>query len=131
MSHVPFLAVRPDDQLYADVTKSHRTPNMDDDHAADAPEAPYLPAMPVERLPTWFKFPVACLISFSLSVTAYTLTVDWAGFEELAAVSRTPLADEYIAFLVGWRIVSLGIGWYAGYDCTCEMTRRAVQGVCG
>ena len=132
MSHVPFLAVRPDNQFESDATSDVKRRDfgdtngslinnitaaaMDEDHTADAPEAPYVPTMPVERLPTWVRFPIVCLISFSVSMMAYTVVADWTGYE-LAAVSRAVTADEYVAVFVAWRVAVLAMGWYAGYDC--------------
>jgi len=125
-SHVPFLAVRPDENFNSDMKSqdfadtngfppsSSDAPMMD---LADAPEAPHLTRMPAaSRMPAFIRFPLVVLLSFALSTLFYSLVADFAGFE-LAAVSKE-LTDEWqVALLLGWKFSELCVAWYAGYDC--------------
>lgn len=140
-SHVPFLAVRPDDQFSSEVkthdfagasnsilpsspsrilsnlTGSARAiPGLTNMDPAAATDAPHAPVMPASRLPSWIKFPLLCLIGLALSTLLYSLVADWAGFE-LAAVSRDVTDEWHIAALVAWKFGELSVGWAAGYDC--------------
>lgn len=135
-SHVPFLAVRPDEQFDTDIkTRASSSTNgmprssnpsrigaMD---PRDAPEAPPIGRVPpASKLPAAIRFPLVCLLSLSLSTLFYSLVADWAGVE-LAAVSRD-LTDEWqIGALFAWKFAELSIAWYAGYDCTYKHYRRA------
>ena len=126
-SHVPYLAVRPDEQLDSDTGKTRDfsatnelilPPTTMDDDFAEAPEAPMLPRVPpATKLPAAIRFPLVVLISLSLSTLFYSLTADWIGVE-LAAISRTVEDEWQVGTVVAWKLAELSIAWYAGYDCT-------------
>lgn len=131
-SHVPFLAVRPDEQFSTEIkTRDFANSLLNPGPAImDAPEAPSaLPRPPaVSRLPAFVRFPFVCIISFSLHAFLYTVTRDVAGFE-LAAVSRDATDDWQVATIVGWKVVALAGAFYAGYDCTRAMATETRDGL--
>ncbi|KAK4541398.1 hypothetical protein LTR36_007999 [Oleoguttula mirabilis] len=126
MSHVPFLAVQPDEQFDTEIVKTRdfastngfprsSSSAMDADFA-DAPQASQLGRVPpATRLPGWIRFPLAVLISFSLSALFYSLVADWAGVE-LAAVSREYEEEWQVGAVLAWKFAELCTAWYAGYD---------------
>ncbi|KAK3654391.1 hypothetical protein LTR56_004021 [Elasticomyces elasticus] len=118
-SHVPFLAVRPDDQLSNTNTRARdgrdtmekpttranaRTTTT---ARADAPAA-------ATSLPAPVRFILVCLLNFALSTVLYSLTSGIVGYE-LGAVARVP-DETHIAALFAWMFVELGGAWYAHYD---------------
>ena len=120
-SHVPFLAIRPDDQFSTDV-KLRESPKTN----AVAPPAlgmdsppPLTPAPRTQasRIPKAIRFPLVCILSFSLSTILHSLTAEVSGFQ-LATASRALNEPWQIASLLGWKVVELATAWYAGYDCT-------------
>jgi len=120
-SHVPFLAVRPDDQFSSKIKKcDFSTRKGISSSAMDAPEAPYLPhapAIPVARLPAAVRFFLVCVLSLTFSTLCYSLASEYAGYE-LAAVSRTITDDRHVSALLGWKFLELSFAWYAGHKCT-------------
>ncbi len=116
-SHVPFLAVRPDEQFSSSVRKSTRDvikTNMDSPPLARAPPPTYA----ASRLPSSVRFVLLVLLSFSLSTVLKTLAANYAG-AQLALASRKVDEPWQISLFIGWKVVQLTIGWVAGYDCTC------------
>ncbi|KAK5122270.1 hypothetical protein LTR85_004181 [Meristemomyces frigidus] len=125
-SHVPFLAVRPDDQFDIETIKTRElvstngfprsSSSVMDTDIADAPEGPQLGRVPpATKLPGWIRFPLIVLLSFSLSTLFYSLVADWAGVE-LAAVSRTYDEQWQVGAVLTWKFAELCTAWYAGYD---------------
>lgn len=106
-SHVPFLAVRPDDQFATDVKA---TTTMD-----PQPEPPMVPT--VTRIPHAIRFPAVCALSLGLSVLLHSFTANITGLE-LATASRDATETWQVGALLGWKVVQLGSVWAAGYDCT-------------
>jgi hypothetical protein len=121
-SHVPFLALRPDEQFSTDVkARDFATVNGNiltpDTAVMDASEAPLLPRVPpASKLPSWVRFPLVVLLSTSLSTLFYTFVADYAGYE-LAAISREVKGETQVAILVAWKFTELATAWNAGYDC--------------
>ena len=130
-SHVPFLAVRPDDQFSSDVkpkkpSKSSVANAVALSQSMDSPP-PLTPAPKVKevaRIPASLRFPILCLLSFSLSTLFHTLTADITGIQ-LATASRAAHSPWEISVLLGWRLFGLLTAWVAGYDCKIK------QYVCG
>ncbi|KAM0720542.1 hypothetical protein Q7P37_004678 [Cladosporium fusiforme] len=112
-SHVPFLALRPDDQFSSEVkTRDFATEPATTTTAMDPTETP-LP--PPSRLPSWLRLPLVVVSSLTISAFAYSALADITGLE-LAAFSRD-LADEWqVAAVVGWKVVSLILAFSSGYD---------------
>ncbi|KAK3073179.1 hypothetical protein LTR53_005467 [Teratosphaeriaceae sp. CCFEE 6253] len=114
MSHVPFLAVRPNDQFSSDVK-----PNGGIDRDTDTTTAALARAMPrappASRLPAWVRFPLVCILSLALSTLLYTVTAEFSGYE-LAAVSREANEEWQVGALLTRKLVELSTAWYAGYD---------------
>lgn len=104
-SHVPFLAVRPDDQFSSDVIQD--APGSRNDTTMDS----------LRKLPTAVRFPLACLLSLGLSTGLYSIVASTAGVE-LASVSRDLQDPWAIGGLVAWKTAGLAFAWYASYDCT-------------
>ena len=114
-SHVPFLAVRPDDQFSTEV-KARDWAVTNGELAMDGTEAPIIPMPHAFRLPSWVRFPLVTILSLSISAGAYTVVADWSGLE-MASVSRD-LHDEWqVAAVLGWKLVSLAAAWMSGYAC--------------
>ena len=118
-SHVPFLALRPDDQFSAEVKTRDFATDPATTSAMDPTEAP-LPAP--SRLPGWVRLPLVVVSSLTISAFAYSALADLTGLE-LAAVSRDLTSEWEVAAVVGWKVVSLLIAYSSGYDCTYGKTR--------
>lgn len=116
-SHVPFLAVRPEDQYATDVKLSSSSADTMDPR----PEPPIVPT--VTRIPQAIRFPAVCALSLSLSVLLHSITASITGLE-LATASRNATETWQVATLLGWKIVQLGGAWAAGYDCMFPLMRR-------
>ncbi|KAK5109194.1 hypothetical protein LTR62_007279 [Meristemomyces frigidus] len=125
-SHVPFLAVRPNDQFSSDPTSSQdsqlseaaKRDLLDPIADMDAPpiQSPRAARAPAaSRLPAFVRFPMVVIISLALSTFFNTLIADFTGYE-LAAVSRDVTSESQIATLMAWKLVELGFAWWAGYD---------------
>ncbi|KAK4941727.1 hypothetical protein LTR66_014776 [Elasticomyces elasticus] len=69
----------------------------------------------VSRMPEWLKFPLVVALSLGSSTVAYSLIADLTGYQ-LAAVSRQVDDTARILALVAWKVLELGIAWWAGYD---------------
>jgi hypothetical protein len=115
-SHVPFLAVRPNEQFDtdADVVKtrdfaSEPVATLDPSEM----EAPELPSP--SRLPAWLRLPLVVVSSLTISAFAYSALADLTGLE-LAAVSRDLTSDSQVAAVVSWKVISLIIAFSSGYD---------------
>lgn len=109
-SHVPFLAVRPDDQYATDIK-----PSSSPAGAMDArPEPPIIPT--VTRIPHAVRLPAVCALSLGLSVLLHSITASITGLE-LATASRDATQTWQVATLLGWKVVQLAGAWAAGYDC--------------
>ena len=114
-SHVPFLAVRPDDQFSSEV-KTRDWALTNDDAAMEGTEAPIVSLPHASRLPSWVRFPLVTILSLVISAGLYTVVSDWSGLE-MASVSRD-LHDEWqVAAVLGWKVISLASAWMSGYDC--------------
>lgn len=134
-SHVPFLAVRPDEQFSSEVKKTAKTakntasavanslaaPSSPVAQTMDSPP-PLTPAPPkvkeVSRIPANLRFPLLVVVSFGLSTLFHTLTADLTGIQ-LATASRAAHSSYEIGALLAWRVVGLFGGWVVGYDCMC------------
>ena len=119
-SHVPFLAVRPDDQFSTEIKpRDILSANaIDPTVPMDAPP-PLTPAPPktaVARVPRHLRFPLICVISFGLSFGLHTLTSEISGYQ-LASASRHATENWQIGALVAWKLIELFVAWSAGYDC--------------
>ena len=118
-SHVPFLAVRPDDQYSTDVkTRDFAVTTASTDPIAVAMDAVSrnTPAR-ASHLSPYIRFPLVCIISLGLSSLLYSLVSDLSGYQ-FATASRRLDADWQVGALVVWKVVQLGVAWTAGYDCT-------------
>lgn len=137
-SHIPFLTVRPNEQFSSssetvktrDFASSingipHASASNVFEHTSAMDETRIgLPA--ASRLPAFVRFPLACLISLSLSTLLYSISADFAGYE-LAAVSRDLTAEWQVGTALGWKLVALCFAWYAGYDCMYHAGPRWVH----
>lgn len=116
-SHVPFLAVRPNEQFSTDPVEAPSGVLVMDkrlvsiDHSA--------PSKIASRIPSVLRFPLAVISSLGLSALFYTLVANYAGFE-LAAPARDATESWNVAYFLGWRIVALGFAWFTGLDCKCD-----------
>lgn len=107
-SHVPFLALRPDQQFSPDVnTRDQMDPAQEE--ILPTPPAP-------SRLPGWVRLPLLVVSSLSISAFAYSALSDITGLE-LAAVSRDLTQEWQVAAVVAWKLVSLLVTFSSGYDC--------------
>lgn len=124
-SHVPFLAVRPDDQFSTDVKKtvgsavktSAPPPSQPMDSAPPLTPAPPRAFAATSRIPSAFRFPLLVVLSLGLSTLFRTWTSNYSGLA-LATASRSLQEPAQIGVLLGWKAVQLFIVWAAGYDCT-------------
>jgi hypothetical protein len=122
-SHVPFLAVRPDDQFSTEVKKTARNvikPNSPPPAQPMDSPPPLTRAPPrtyaASRIPSAVRFPLLVVLSFALSTLLHTITADYAGIQ-LASASRSLQEPYQIGALLGWRVVEMLLAWVAGYDC--------------
>ncbi|KAK3713072.1 hypothetical protein LTR37_008757 [Vermiconidia calcicola] len=120
-SHVPFLAVRPDDQFDTDVKKTPRIPRSLRANASpsskrmDSPPPLTPRTYAASRIPAAIRFPLVLILSFSLSTLLHSLAAEYTGLQ-LASASRALDQDWQIATLVGWKVTELTTAWIAGYD---------------
>jgi hypothetical protein len=131
-SHVPFLAVRPDEQFSTEI-KSHKKSSSKSSIGTAVANAvaaspvsqtmesppPLTPAPKVKevsRIPRHLRFPLLCVVSFSLSTLVHTLLADVTGVQ-IAAASRAAHSSYEISALLGWRVLGLFLAWSVGYDC--------------
>lgn len=114
-SHVPFLALRPDDQFSAEV----KTRDFAHQPSATTMDPTELPVPAPSRLPSFLRLPLVVVSSLTISAFAYSALADLTGLE-LAAVSRDLTAEWQVAAVVGWKLVSLLVAFSSGYDCTCR-----------
>ncbi|KAI7116272.1 hypothetical protein KC337_g16580, partial [Hortaea werneckii] len=118
-SHVPFLAVRPDDQFSADIkTRDFAAPVNDiatSSWPTTAMENAPIRAPSASRIPAPLRYALICVLSLGFSTVAYTLTAEWAGVE-LAAVSRDSTEEWRVVLPVAWKLVELTFAGWSGYD---------------
>ncbi|RMY92996.1 hypothetical protein D0862_09339 [Hortaea werneckii] len=113
-SHVPFLAVRPDDQFSADIkTRDFAAPV--NGIATPAMENAPIRVTSASRIPAPLRYALICVLSLGLNAVAYTLTAEWAGVE-LAAVSPDSTEDWRVWVPVAWKLVELTFAGWSGYD---------------
>lgn len=107
-SHVPFLALRPDQQFSPDVVNTR---------AMDPAQEEILPTPPApSRLPGWVRLPLLVVSSLSISAFAYSALSEITGLE-LAAVSRDLTQEWQVGAVVAWKVFSLLVAFSSGYDC--------------
>ena len=112
-SHVPFLAVRPDDQFSSEFQANPVDPT-------ESPASPLLeharPTTNVLRMPGAVQLPLVCALSYGLSTW---LRIDTAGISgyQYASASKDVTEAWQIGALLGWKLVQLVGTWYAGYGC--------------
>ena len=129
-SHVPFLAVRPDDQFSPDIkTRDFAAPV--NGIATSAMENAPIRATSASRIPAPLRYALIGVLSLGLNTVAYTLTAEWAGVE-LAAVSRDSTEDWRIWVPVAWKLVELTFAGWSGYDCEfgCDGMRYTACSCC-
>lgn len=132
-SHVPFLAIRPDDQFSTEITKANDPASPIRDLASasshdpmDSPPRltrPPATAAQVSRIPGYVRFPLICVLSFALSTLLYSFASDFSGYQ-FATASRHLEKEWQVAALLGWKVVELGVAWGGGYDCTYLLSGR-------
>ena len=107
--HVPFLALRPDQQFSSEVKTR--------DYAMDPAQEEILPTPPApSRLPGWVRLPLLVASSLSISAFAYSALSEITGLE-LAAVSRDLTQEWQVAAIIVWKLISLLVAFSSGYDC--------------
>lgn len=128
-SHVPFLAVRPDDQFSTEVKRTARTSITKSSSASTNAIAPAQPmdspppltsaprTYAASRIPSVIRFPLLVILSFALATTLHTLAAGVHGLS-LATASRSLQEPWQIGTLLGWKVLELLVAWVAGYDCT-------------
>ena len=118
-SHVPFLAVRPDDQFSTEVKAR--------DFAMDTIVAPIDSPPPLtraprtqaaSRVPVYLRLPLIIAISLGLSTLLRSFVADISGFQFAPASRDATHQPELVAALLGWKVIELSVAWVAGYDCT-------------
>ncbi|KAK4635760.1 hypothetical protein CLAFUW4_01833 [Fulvia fulva] len=122
-SHVPILAVQPDDHHRADAKTRNsaainglptRDSNIQPAMAPAADDTVRVRA-PAQKIPSALRLPLVALTSLSLSSILYSGVSGFAG-PELAAVSRDLTSAWHIGAMVLWKLSELSIAWYACYD---------------
>lgn len=73
------------------------------------------PVLPIHKIPTALRFPLAVFMSMSLSALLYSLTADLRA-DDLAIVSRRLVEWWQVLGLLGFKAAELAIGWWGGYD---------------
>lgn len=66
-------------------------------------------------LPKFLKFPLVVLINFSITVLFNTVLVEFTG-PQLYPVARDLREDWQIGVVAGWKVLELGLAWFAGFD---------------
>lgn len=104
------------------------TPNISDDLSApsEVPVVVVREAPKGPRIPTILTFPLVVVMASSLLVLANTALVELTG-PKLYPVSRNLREDWQIAVVTGWKVLELGIGWFAGFDGRFSCSKRCAQ----
>lgn len=113
-SHVPFLAISPDNQFSSEVARTRSVSTAD--KVAVAMDDPSRFPYQVSRVPSVIRFPLVVLVSLSLSTLLHTFTAEFAGFQ-LATASKDATENWQVGALMGWKLLELFTAWNAGYDC--------------
>lgn len=66
-------------------------------------------------MPAILKFPLVVVMSMSLLVLANTALVEVTG-PKLFPVARSLREDWEMWVVTGWKVLELGVGWFAGFD---------------
>ncbi|QIW95804.1 hypothetical protein AMS68_001322 [Peltaster fructicola] len=121
-SHVPFLAVRPEEQAspeikLRDTTKPRRSSKATKAQTVvkKAEEEVKKTARKARNFLDHLRFPLVLILSLSLRLAAYTLVAEWAGLE-LASVSRDLRKDWQVGAVLTWKVLELIGVWWAEYD---------------
>ena len=73
------------------------------------------PILPTNKIPAVLRFPLAVIMSMSLSALLYSLTADLRA-DDLAIVSRRLVEWWQVLGLLGLKAAELAVGWWGGYD---------------
>ena len=73
------------------------------------------PILLTNRIPSVLRFPLAVIMSMSLSALLYSLTADLRA-DDLALVSRRLVEWWQVLGLLGLKAAELAVGWWGGYD---------------
>ena len=120
-SHVPFLAVRPDDQFSAEVKSrvSDVVKKMDATAPLDSP--PALTRAPqtqvASRIPKYLRLPLVIALSLGINTILRSFTAEISGFQYAPASRDASERPELVAALLGYKVVEMFMAWGAGYDC--------------
>lgn len=92
----------------------------------DAPIATIRSVPSRTSLPRILKFPLVVLINFSLTILLNTILVEFTG-PQLYPVARDLREDWQIGVVAGWKVLELGLAWFAGFDgMFCPQPRNTV-----
>ncbi|KAH6850284.1 hypothetical protein B0I37DRAFT_110448 [Chaetomium sp. MPI-CAGE-AT-0009] len=74
-----------------------------------------LPPKRAARLPGPARFVLAVVLSFALSSLGRSFVDHWSN-NEMGSIAREITSQTEQSVLVGWKLLGLALGWYAGYD---------------
>lgn len=67
------------------------------------------------KTPSYLKFPLVVLLSFSLSAVSHTIYSAISGTKlDIISPDGNPQWQLYVT--TAWRVAELAVGWFAGYD---------------
>lgn len=75
-------------------------------------------AITSSKTPSYLKFPLVVIISFSLSAFAHNIFHAITG-DRLNVVSPDGNPQWQLYATVAWRVTELAVGWFGGYDGMC------------
>lgn len=130
-SHVPFLAVRPDDQFSTEVkSRVSDLKNAMETTTAPLDSPPALtraPRTPVaSRVPKYLRLPLVIALSFGINTVLRSFTAEISGFQYAPASRDASERPELVVGLLGYKVLEMFIAWVAGYDCTWQNCIRRV-----
>lgn len=76
---------------------------------------PVLVEQQKSSLPSFLRFPLVAILSFSISSLGYSFINEFTR-GELATVMRTLDTSREVNIMTGWRLAELALGWFANFD---------------
>lgn len=76
---------------------------------------PVLVEQQKSSLPSFLRFPLVAILSFSISSLGYSFINEFTR-GELATVMRTLDTSREVNIMTAWRLAELALGWFANFD---------------
>lgn len=90
---------------------AHSVPALPEPKRSIAPSS----AQRQSTLPRVLQFPIAAILSFSISSLGYSFINEFT-HGELATIMRTLDTPHEVGIMAAWRLAELALGWFANFD---------------